>query len=137
MSINKISLTLAIGCLTLAGCSPSGPPMGFVSGSLTMSGQPIENGSIEFVPLSGGRPSLALSNSDGEYEAYYLPGVAGVIPGKYKIRFEIGKSSPSDAGIDRPKRGRRPTGKLVLEPSEIEVLADTNEIHFQLVEQNS
>ncbi|QEF98335.1 hypothetical protein Mal15_23870 [Stieleria maiorica] len=118
------------------GCDSS-PKLGQVTGVLTMDGEPVKNGSIEFVPSGGGRPSLALTDAEGRYTAYYLPNVPGALPGKHRIRFEIAKAKPGDPGLVRPKGKGRPTGEVTLEPSTIEVVAGENQVDFKLVEAQS
>ncbi len=118
------------------GCDSS-PKLGQVTGVLTMDGEPIKNGSIEFIPSAGGRPSLALTDEHGRYTAYYLPNVPGAVPGKHRIRFEIAKAKPGDPGLVRPKGKGRPKGEVTLEPSTIEVVAGDNQVDFKLVEAQS
>ncbi|MDM4016365.1 carboxypeptidase regulatory-like domain-containing protein [Roseiconus lacunae] len=135
---SKLAFTLlavALTGFTVTGCGPSQPELGQIEGILTIDGEPVKNGSIEFIPIGGGRPSLALTNAEGKYEAFYLPNVPGALTGKHRIRFEIAKGKPGDPGLVRPKKnGKRPQGEVKLEPSEIEVVSGENEINFQLVE---
>lgn len=140
ISMSKRVRSMSIGVLTivlfvpLVGCGPSNPELGQVKGVLTMDGEPIKNGSIEFVPTGGGRPSLALTDEEGRYTAYYLPNVPGAMKGKHRIRFEIAKGKPGDPGLVQPRSGKRPTGEVKLEPESIEVTDGENEVNFELVE---
>lgn len=119
---------------SLVGCSGSGDPLGQVSGVITIDGQPVKNGSIEFVPAAGGRPSLALSDESGQFTAYYLPGQPGALIGKHRIRFEIARAQPGDPGLELPPRFGKSNASVRIEPEEIDVQDGVNEINFQLVE---
>ena len=46
--LSPIVLTLAVGLGLLSGCGPDRPPLGSVSGTVTIDGQPLEKGSITF-----------------------------------------------------------------------------------------
>jgi hypothetical protein len=54
--------------LASAGCGSSGPPMGTVSGVVTLDGKPMPKMMVVFVPKEGGQTSTATTNSDGKYE---------------------------------------------------------------------
>ena len=118
-----------------SGCGPSHPKLGQVTGKLIMDGEPIANGSIEFIPEGGGRPSLALTDEEGKFTAFYLPNVPGVERGKHRIRFEVARGKPGDPGLVRPKGRGRVQGEIVLTPSTIEVQEGENEVTFEITEQ--
>jgi hypothetical protein len=59
---------LAIITLVVAGCGTSGPPMGQVTGTVTLDGKPMPNRMVVFVPKAGGQTSTATTNSEGRYE---------------------------------------------------------------------
>jgi hypothetical protein len=136
--LKQFPLWLA-GALLVAvtGCGPSTPDLGQVQGVLTMEGEPVANGSIEFVPVGGGRPSLALTDEQGKFTAYYLPNVPGAQLGEHRIRFEIARGKPGDPGLERPGGRGKPKGEVVLEPQTIEVGEGENEVNFKLVEQTT
>lgn len=127
-------LAVAVVLSSLTGCSGSSDPLGEVSGTITIDGQPVKNGSIEFVPAAGGRPSLALSDESGKYQAYYLPGQPGALVGKHRIRFEVARAQPGDPGLQLPPRFKQNNSGVRIEPAEIDVQQGMNEINFQLVE---
>lgn len=61
------------------GCGPKGPAKGDVQGKVTFKGQPVTEGSINFVnPKEGGTAGGDL-NKDGTYE------VKGVLVGEYLV----------------------------------------------------
>lgn len=59
---------LTIVLLVVTGCGTAGPPMGQVSGSVTLDGKPMTNRLVVFVPKAGGQTSTATTNSEGKYE---------------------------------------------------------------------
>ena len=79
-------LPLAVLAAAAAGCGGGdGLPRQSVSGKVTFGGQPLEKGTIQFVPddpnmkdpTSGGAPIL-----DGSYA---IGSEMGLVPGKYKV----------------------------------------------------
>lgn len=85
-------------CLLLAGCSKgySGDGRFPLSGKVTVDGQPVDFGSISFLPLEGQRVSGGLI-TDGTYT---VPDEQGANAGKYRIEI----------------RWNKPTGKMVMDP---------------------
>jgi hypothetical protein len=68
---------------TLAGCGPENP-LGrkALSGNVTLDGAPLEQGNIEFHPLSeGGTQSGGVITSG----TYSIPAHQGATPGKYRV----------------------------------------------------
>ncbi|QDV63243.1 carboxypeptidase-like regulatory domain-containing protein [Crateriforma conspicua] len=129
----------AIGTLALVtGCGSSLPPIGEVSGLVTQDGKPVEGVSIEFVPVDGGRPSMAVTDSEGRYNAIYTPDTEGVLIGKHTIRYEVhgpAPEMPADSGGEFIPVSRKPDmgGKKKLQPSEVEIVDGSNEINFEFV----
>jgi hypothetical protein len=128
-----VAFVFTMACV---GCG-SGSELAQVSGVVTMEGAPVPNLSIEFIPIEG-RPSLARTNSDGEFTAYYLPKQPGAAPGKHRLSSEFAQGGPDDVKFTRPKRRSNkgtPGGALVLSPSEIEVApGETHKLELELVE---
>lgn len=76
--------------LLLAGCGESSSSsLGIVTGTVKQDGRPVANLALEFHPVSGGRPSLALSDEQGRFQAFYLAGVPGAKIGTHSIRYEL------------------------------------------------
>ncbi|PHQ33740.1 transthyretin-like family protein [Rhodopirellula bahusiensis] len=131
--------TATLAALTLmTGCGPELPPIGEVSGVITQDGKPVEGVALEFVPVDGGRPSMAVTDAEGHYSAMFTAQTDGALVGKHTIRYEInGPAAPMPASPDaefiptskKPDMG----GKKKLEPSEVEVVDGSNEINFEFV----
>lgn len=79
-----------LGCLTaamLVGCGSSDqPPLGRVSGRVTLDGKPLEGAIIVAMPEVG-RPGTANIGADGRYELQYTEGVGGTKLGRTRISF--------------------------------------------------
>ncbi len=67
---------LPVVVTTMAGCSGGGPEKAAISGRITFQGQPIEDGSIRFVPIKGTKgPATIGKISGGNYTATARGGV--------------------------------------------------------------
>jgi hypothetical protein len=83
-----LSAVIAILAVVISGC---GGPRGAVSGTVTVDGTPIENGTITFDPEDGkGKGKTAAEIVGGKYE---LPADRGPLPGKYKVEFTSQKKT--------------------------------------------
>ena len=78
--------------VTLTGCGgvPDQPPLGTVTGIITLGGKPLEFIEVSFVP-NRGRPSYGDTNSLGEYELTYVQNIRGAKVGQHKITVRSGK----------------------------------------------
>src|SRR5438309_824557 len=75
--------------LVLAGCS--GGNRAEVSGSVSLNGQPIEEGSINFIPVEGNTgPGAGGVIKDGRY---HIPKHLGVKPGKNRVEIRAFKNT--------------------------------------------
>ncbi|SRR6056297_1407834 len=117
------------------GCGQAGPPLATVTGTVTFENKPVEGGSIEFVPASGGRPSMAITDAEGKYQVYYLHNVPGAVLGRHKVRFQMGAAAADVAEEDQfspPAAKQDVPENLTLNPAEVEVADGTNEFNFEL-----
>lgn len=73
---------------TILGCGgPSDqPPLGKVSGKVTLDGQPLEGVIVNFQP-STGRAATAETDASGKYELIYIYGTNGAKVGVNKVSF--------------------------------------------------
>lgn len=76
-------LTCSLFCLVTVGCD-SGPPVGTVTGTVTMDGEPVDNALISFVPQEGGTTATGKTDANGNYELHRLSG-PGAVVGTYKV----------------------------------------------------
>lgn len=93
--------------LILTGCGgvPDQPPLGTVTGVITLDGKPLEFVEVTFSPEVG-RPSDGDTNSLGEYELTYVQDIKGAKVGKHTIMVRSGKVDNSKLTPVEIKRGR-------------------------------
>ncbi len=82
------ALVLLVMALPCTGCSrPARPPLGEVTGTVTLDGQPLPRALVTFVPIAGpGRTSYAYTDSDGRYSLAYLRDITGADVGQHVVR---------------------------------------------------
>ena len=115
-----IPLVLILGAL--AGCG-WGETLGVgVSGTVTYKGQPIKEGMIKLVPVSGtGGPGGGANIDDGKYA---IPRTAGLAPGKYRVEIrafeETGKETSKST--QQSQMFGRPISEVATDPKALEQL---------------
>jgi hypothetical protein len=124
---------VAVMLACLAGCGgPEHPPVGRVSGVVTLDGQPLADATVMFQP-SNGRASQATTDKAGKYSLIYLDGVPGAMLGTHTviIRTEI----PGEDG--QPPIAKEKLPKKYHTESELkaEVKAGSNTHNFDLTSQ--
>lgn len=84
----------------LAGCGRKGPPLGRVSGTVTLNGQPLANALVTFQPQEkGGSPSTARTNDKGYYELMFSADTPGAMLGKHKVTVSTYRQEAQPNGI--------------------------------------
>jgi len=103
----KVSNVVIVACLLLAGagCRQSDqPPLGRVTGTVTLDGQPVAGVEVSFAPESG-RPSAGLTDTAGRYELIYVGTTKGAKVGSHRVRIAALAPDFADSGDgDRPAR---------------------------------
>jgi len=89
---NAACWIVLVVALALTGCGgiPDQPPLGTVTGIVTLDGKPLEFVELNFSPEVG-RPSDGNTNSLGEYELTYAQDIKGAKVGKHTITIRSGK----------------------------------------------
>ena len=86
-----------------AGCGSSGPERAVVSGEVTYNGQPVEKGTIRFLPTKGTEtPPWGAHIVDGKYKAY---GKGGVPVGTHKVEILGYRTRPGQVPTGEPPPG--------------------------------
>jgi hypothetical protein len=88
---------VALGTAFLAGCSDSLGGRMAVSGAVKLEGQPLKDGSIDFVPLDGQDTQSGAGITNGTYS---VPRDHGLKPGKYLVRLTSGDGKTPDREED-------------------------------------
>jgi hypothetical protein len=70
-----------------AGCGGDGPSLAPLSGTVSVAGQPLASGLVQFVPEAPTGPPAVGSVEAGRFTAR-TAGRAGAVPGRYRIRVE-------------------------------------------------
>lgn len=88
------AILLALG---LTSCGPATPPIGTVTGTVTLDKQPLAGANLVFQPADG-RPSYGMTDSAGRFTLEYAEGVPGALVGRHTviIRTEFWGDSPGD-----------------------------------------
>ncbi|HCS53380.1 carboxypeptidase-like regulatory domain-containing protein [Rubinisphaera sp.] len=70
-------LSVALFCFMLTGCGgSSGPPLGNVSGTVTLDGKPLEDATVTFYPGEG-RSAIGTTDASGNYTLQFNQDRAG------------------------------------------------------------
>lgn len=119
-------IACAITFLTILGCSRSHqPPLGLVSGTVTLDGVPLPNAIVRFTPTGPGRTSEGITDADGHYELRYLRAIRGANIDQHTVRITTASEENGGRELLPPHYHAR---------SEIEarVVNGTNRLDFAL-----
>lgn len=121
---------LAVAAL-VTGCS-KGPPMGEVTGTITVDGKPAKIGSITFIPIDGKAVTTGAAIKEGEY-------TAEVPVGKVKVEIRVSKVTGEKKLYDTPNSPVQAITNEALPPKfndrteiELDVKAGTNKKDYDL-----
>lgn len=79
-----LAVICCAACLICLGCGSGGPPLGQVSGTVTLDGEPVTNGLVTFTPEAGGRGSTGKTDASGKYTLSFVEG-PGALVGTHKV----------------------------------------------------
>ena len=102
-----LRLALLLAAMSLAGCHRPPVDLGYVEGRVTVDGEPLEHVTIIFAPESGGRPSVGMTNSNGEYLLYHTSNYQGAELGGHNVKLRLEPNSKyftEDPLINDPRR---------------------------------
>ena len=128
----------ALCILCLFGCADSGPPTAEVSGTVQLDGRPIEEGSIQFIPVEGSRgPSAGGVIQDGKY---HIPRKKGVTVGTNRVELRAFKNAGTKIQDPTAPPGVRTEARVQAFPPEFndrstvvkEIRAGSNTIDFDV-----
>jgi hypothetical protein len=126
-SLGLIGLTVV-----LAGCGGGGgPPLGTVSGIVSLDGSPLKDATVTFAPASG-RPSQGVTDGAGRYTLDYTLGRPGAVIGLHSVRISTeGYVQGADGSVEQRKE-RVPATYNAQSTLTAEVKAGDNELSFEL-----
>lgn len=98
---------LPVCCFLVTGCGEKSLPVNSVTGQVTLDGQPFDDVTITFTPISEGEMSFAATDAQGKYALSTLGAKpqAGAMVGEYGVSFD--KTVPD---------GARPTEAELADP---------------------
>jgi hypothetical protein len=77
-------------CLLLGGCnSGDRPPLGNVTGTVTLDGKLLAGAHIIFEPSEGGRASTGTSDDNGQYKLIYIRKIEGAKVGPHIVKISL------------------------------------------------
>lgn len=86
----------AAGILLGPGCQQGDtPPLGTVTGVVTLNGEPLAGAAILFALDEGGRPAAGITREDGTYQLEYTSTRSGAPVGQHVVRISTGKEGNS------------------------------------------
>lgn len=128
----RLASLAAVAFIAAGGCSGSDlPELASVSGVVTLDGAPHPNAHVIFSPAQG-RPAEAVTDSNGKYELYYLPGVKGAEPGQYTVSITTQYQAPENPGNEPPFVDPIPAEYNVGSTLTETVSPGKNDINFEL-----
>ena len=128
------ALFVAVVSVGVTGCGGDTPPIGAVSGTITLNGQPLEGATVEFAPAKG-RGSIGVTDDKGTYVLKYTNTVDGALVGEHTVRITTGAPrSASNEGGDSPggKPERIPPAYNSQSEVKAEVKAGSNTFDYDI-----
>jgi hypothetical protein len=128
-----MTMTVALICVLTAGCSSK--EYGYVTGVVTINGQPVEGAVVTFAPQEGGRSAYGKTGPDGVYELDYTPGVKGAKIGANLVSitsYQAPTLDDSNKVVDPGSPERFPPEYNVNSSEVREVESGSNEFNFEI-----
>ena len=126
---SRFAIGAVFTLLMLVGCGGPASDMGFVTGVVTMDGEPVGNASITFYPTQG-RSSTAVCDSEGKYELAQTRDRAGAAIGEHKVTV-IQDSLDVEEGVKKVKIPKKYGDRQKTDLTET-VKGGSNEINIEL-----
>ena len=129
---------MALGGLIMltAGCGKPAaelPPLGKVSGVVTLNGEPLPKAAIFFVPTDAeDQASNAVTDETGRYELQFAGSHPGALIGSHRVEIRTGGEGYDDEGNFFETRERLPPQYHSQSRLTAEVAEGSNELNFDL-----
>jgi hypothetical protein len=130
---------MVIGGLIMvtAGCGKKvapPPPLGLVTGVVTLDGQPLSKASVSFVPTGPqGHGAHGFTDEAGRYEVTYDADHAGAVVGSHRVEIRTGGEGYDKDGNFFESKERLPAKYHSQSRLTAEVVAGPNDINFELL----
>ena len=126
---SRFAIGAVFALLMLVGCGGPAADMGFVTGVVTLDGEPVGNATIAFLPTAG-RSSTGFTNASGEYELAQTRDRMGAAIGTHKVTV-VQDALDVEEGVKRVKIPRIYGDKKRTELTKT-VEGGSNEINIEL-----
>ena len=95
-SLSQTLVLLSLLVLTVGCGGGDRPPIGEVSGTVTLNGEPVEGVQVMFEPVAKGRSSSAMTDAQGHYVLDYIGDTQGAIVGEHVVRLVTARGATRD-----------------------------------------
>jgi len=129
-----VALVLAVAA-TAPGCAGKRrelPPLGEVSGTISLDGQPLPKASVTFVPFERGQASHGSTDDAGRYRLVYTTNTPGAVVGSHRVEIRTGGEGYDKEGVFHESVERLPLKYHARSELTATVAAGTNELDFKL-----
>ncbi len=127
ISLIRRALYLALVFATALGCSPPGPPMGIVDGTVLLDGKPLPDGTISFFSVDQSKPPAAGTIVDGRFRVEVPTGPVRVT--LHSVEIIRPAQLPEDEG---DARERVPPQYNAASQLRLEVVPGDNPVTYEL-----
>ncbi len=114
--MRSLFATAMLGCTLLSGCGDDVGGRQEIAGTVTLQGQPLDDGSIEFTPLGAPQAGTTETRSGAPIMAgkYNIPREHGLVPGHYRVRISAPTSvaTPGEDELPGPTFGPPPKERV-------------------------
>lgn len=129
-------LATALASLAATGCSGRKrelPPLGRVTGVVTLDGEPLARAAVAFVPYEPGNASYATTDAEGRYTLRYSVRDEGAVVGRHRVEIRTGGEGRDADGNLTETAERVPARYHATSELLVEVAAGDNTRDFSLV----
>jgi len=95
-------LAIAAGLSLLGGCSPGGPPLGRVSGKVTLNGQPLEGAHLTFIAKDAPRAAIGTTDAQGVYQLTTFSPNDGAPLGRHTVTVTMPAKGTANMSAEKP-----------------------------------
>ena len=120
--LNIVHTIIFLVAFTLAGCGSDEFGRVEVSGEVTLGGNPVKSGRVNFIPE--GDTKGPASGGEIVGGTFVISQSRGPLPGEYLVRVQM---TPTEAADSKPKKSTRPPTKEEILSGTQEVVADDEE----------
>ena len=131
-----MAMVLVLVGLAVGGCSRPKrtlPPLGRVTGVVTLDGKPLARAAVAFVPYERGNGAYATTDAEGRYTLRYTTHHEGAVIGRNRVEIRTGGEGRDADGNLTETAERLPARYHATSELVVEVVAGDNTMDFPLV----